>query len=632
MDGGTSASDTNEGFLGDALRRLAFGKPAVHCRLVPVQTRGATAPSQPLETDTHYASLTLAAQSLSSRRVLTTRYRPVFYAQAAFSQDLDRPIRLAALVADPKDVAGDGPSRLTHDGVVSGDRALFGQTPWRGRLDAQFSLLACRSEALLKALIPLGDDLRKSLGDGGADAATPIGAALKAMTPGALAMDLATATARAFIRMDGDWTPRFEFSGPLPELASGHYAILALRNASEATPALEYDPDARLLYAGGAKVHSRDYAVIRVDASTRRENIADIPDLGAAFEAIDLVYASGGDIAPTLEKFRRLAMTTPHLTGADRRALIDRVVRRTELLKAAVENPEERNESILSSLTQARGLPDLNSLWKAAPRVLEGLRAINAAVTGASTRSAPSAPAGPVAGDNAPAAEPGAPAPASAEPAPSPPTIDPHSRFSQALAFTLRWEGGFSDDPADRGGRTMRGVTERIFHAWLADQGKPTRPVNEIRDDELNAIYRTNYWLGARCAEISPPVDFCQFDAAVNHGPGGASRLFQRALNTAFREMKVQTQVKEDGAVGPVTLREARRVDADVLVRAYLAERRALYQRIVEKKPDQSRFLKGWINRVADLERFIRDRGNESIAAAEGATPPEDTAFAGFVE
>jgi lysozyme family protein len=632
MDSETTASDTNEGFVGDTLRRLAFGRPAVHCRLVRATTRGAA--DMALQPNAHYATMTLAAQSLSSRRVLTTSYRPVFYAQAAFGQDLNRPIRLAALVADPKDAEGAAaPSKLTSEGVATGDRQLFGQTPYRGRLDAQFSLLACRSEAILKALLPLSEDLRKSLGGSSSDTSSPAGAVLSALIPGSLAMDLASATAKAFIRMDGAWTPRFEFSGPIPDLTTGHYVILALRHDAETPPQLEYDPETRTVYSGGRKLQNRDFAVVRVEASARRESIADIPDLGAAFEAIDQVYASGGDTGPTVEKFRRLAMTSPHLTDQDRKDLIDRVARRVEVLKAAIENPEERNESVLSSLTQARGLPDLVSLWKAAPRILEGLRTLHHAVTSGAGRTGSGAPAPSPAGPSpaAPGSDRGEDTPAPAAPAPSG-GRDIRTRFEQVLTFSLRWEGGFSEDPADRGGRTMKGVTEGVFHAWLADQGLPLRPVRDITDAEVHAIYRTNYWLSARCADIPPPADLCQFDAAVNHGPGGAARLLQRAINRCFQDMNVQTQLKEDGSVGPVTLREVKRIDADRLAAAYLAERRALYQRIVEKKPDQQHFLKGWLNRVADLERAIRDSGNESISGADVAITPEDTAFAGFVE
>jgi len=42
----------------------------------------------------------------------------------------------------------------------------------------------------------------------------------------------------------------------------------------------------------------------------------------------------------------------------------------------------------------------------------------------------------------------------------------PSSAFETALPFVLRWEGGFVDHPADPGGRTNRGVTQRTYDAW----------------------------------------------------------------------------------------------------------------------------------------------------------------------
>ena len=35
--------------------------------------------------------------------------------------------------------------------------------------------------------------------------------------------------------------------------------------------------------------------------------------------------------------------------------------------------------------------------------------------------------------------------------------------FKTSLARTLRWEGGYSDDPVDRGGETYRGISRKNF-------------------------------------------------------------------------------------------------------------------------------------------------------------------------
>ncbi len=40
-------------------------------------------------------------------------------------------------------------------------------------------------------------------------------------------------------------------------------------------------------------------------------------------------------------------------------------------------------------------------------------------------------------------------------------------RFEACHAITAKWEGGWSNHKADPGGKTMYGVTEAVFHAWL---------------------------------------------------------------------------------------------------------------------------------------------------------------------
>lgn len=48
----------------------------------------------------------------------------------------------------------------------------------------------------------------------------------------------------------------------------------------------------------------------------------------------------------------------------------------------------------------------------------------------------------------------------------------PHAAaFAEALPFVLRWEGGFVDDPDDRGGLTNKRVIQRVYDAYRDDRG-----------------------------------------------------------------------------------------------------------------------------------------------------------------
>ncbi|MGA7326688.1 MAG: glycosyl hydrolase 108 family protein [Rhodomicrobium sp.] len=101
--------------------------------------------------------------------------------------------------------------------------------------------------------------------------------------------------------------------------------------------------------------------------------------------------------------------------------------------------------------------------------------------------------------------------------------------FERCLAVTLKWEGGYSNHPDDPGGPTMKGITQREYDAWRKRQGKRGRPVRQIGDDEVETIYRENYWDAMHCEGFPLGTDLCVFDAAVNSGVGRAQEWCDQA-------------------------------------------------------------------------------------------------------
>lgn len=94
-------------------------------------------------------------------------------------------------------------------------------------------------------------------------------------------------------------------------------------------------------------------------------------------------------------------------------------------------------------------------------------------------------------------------------------------KFEPALAFTLAYEGGYVDHPADPGGATNMGITIRTLGNW---RGRPVTKaeVRALSKEEAAKIYRANDWNKAGCDGLAPGVDLCTFDVAVNSGPGRA--------------------------------------------------------------------------------------------------------------
>jgi lysozyme family protein len=163
----------------------------------------------------------------------------------------------------------------------------------------------------------------------------------------------------------------------------------------------------------------------------------------------------------------------------------------------------------------------------------------------------------------------------------------------------LRREGGFVDHPADRGGPTKYGITQRTLGHYLG------RAVDRAEVEALGRplaaeIYRRNYLLVPRLDTLPERIKAFLFDSAVNHGPRRAVRLLQQVCAAAGF-----TPIAIDGVLGPQTRARARDADAAMgiwLLAALVAERRSFYRQIVARDPSQAVFFKGWMNRLAEFD------------------------------
>ncbi len=162
--------------------------------------------------------------------------------------------------------------------------------------------------------------------------------------------------------------------------------------------------------------------------------------------------------------------------------------------------------------------------------------------------------------------------------------------FAQALPVVLRFEGGFVDDPVDRGGATNFGVTQKVYDAYRVKHRLGKVSVRDITTEEVESIYHTGYWLKGKCDALPWPASLCHFDATVNHGPRNAAKLLQRAVGAV-----------PDGKIGPHTREAIGRVPTYRLTEHLLWERVRFYLKIVQRRPEQKRFIVGWLGRVLHL-------------------------------
>ena len=169
------------------------------------------------------------------------------------------------------------------------------------------------------------------------------------------------------------------------------------------------------------------------------------------------------------------------------------------------------------------------------------------------------------------------------------------NRTDSAINDTIdRWEGGFSNHPADRGGPTNMGITQAVLSDYL---GRPAS-VEEVRllaRTTAIAIYRSRYWNAAKLDLLPEALQPLVFDLAVNMGPGTAIKLLQQTLGDLGRPVPV------DGVVGKQTSGVAARAVADLgaaaVVNRLCDRRQQRYDQIVAKDPSQTLFAAGWRRR-----------------------------------
>lgn len=166
--------------------------------------------------------------------------------------------------------------------------------------------------------------------------------------------------------------------------------------------------------------------------------------------------------------------------------------------------------------------------------------------------------------------------------------------FQDCLEFTLTWEGGYVNHPADPGGATNYGITQAVYTDWQKFRGRPIRPVVGITMDEVEAIYRAEYWNRVSGDLLPEFTNIVMFDWAVNTGPARPARALQKRLG-----------VIQDGRIGPKTIAGFLGHTPYQVAEDLIDARARHYKAIVAARPSQQVFLKGWMNRINALHALI---------------------------
>lgn len=169
--------------------------------------------------------------------------------------------------------------------------------------------------------------------------------------------------------------------------------------------------------------------------------------------------------------------------------------------------------------------------------------------------------------------------------------------FEQETSWLLVHEGGYVNHPADPGGATNRGVTQRTYDGYRKRKGRALQSVKSITMAEVMDIYRTQYWDKVMGDQLPAGLDYAVYDFAVNSGPKRAVQSLQELLGK---------NVVADGIMGNQTLgvlADFGPEDMRELIEAY-CEKRWNWMKTLKTF---ATFGKGWTRRVMGEQIGVQD-------------------------
>lgn len=154
--------------------------------------------------------------------------------------------------------------------------------------------------------------------------------------------------------------------------------------------------------------------------------------------------------------------------------------------------------------------------------------------------------------------------------------------FKISVQKTLIHEGGYVNNPNDKGGPTKYGITQ---------EDMPGVDIASITPEQAVAYYAEHYWKTLYSQINDQLLADKLFDMGVLFGVGTAVKLLQISLQAPG-----QIAAVADGQFGPITL-------AQTNERGNLAGYKTVLfnhcMDVVNRNPQDAEFLHGWTTRIA---------------------------------
>jgi lysozyme family protein len=184
------------------------------------------------------------------------------------------------------------------------------------------------------------------------------------------------------------------------------------------------------------------------------------------------------------------------------------------------------------------------------------------------------------------------------------------ANFEIAYKITGGHEGGWVNNPTDRGQETAFGISRKYYPTWngwlIIDRHKrlPDFPnnlkENKALEEQTFSFYKKNFWDVNKLDQlISQEIANEAYDTGVNMGYRVAAEFIQRSYNLLSKNGSAYSRISVDGDVGPKTIKAVNEHPRpDRIAKTMNILQGAKYVSICEKDPTQEVFFSGWLERV----------------------------------
>lgn len=193
------------------------------------------------------------------------------------------------------------------------------------------------------------------------------------------------------------------------------------------------------------------------------------------------------------------------------------------------------------------------------------------------------------------------------------------ANFKNLSKFIQSFEGGYVNDPDDKGGETNKGITIGTWKNAGFDTSEKydelrvgnkiyknvTASLYKMTDAQWDQVFQKYYWSRWKADQIEDQsVANTLVDWVWASGKWGVV-IPQRLLG-----------VDQDGIVGPKTIAALNAKDGEVFFKEIQAARRQYIEDIIKKTPTNAKFRNGWLRRINSIQYGNLTLNNGTIIGA----------------